>query len=192
VNLEGPEGPDFVCTPPLRGPGHSEALWEGLAQGDIQTVATDHCPFWRADRRAGVAARSEGARDFTELPGGLPGVETRMALIWAGVRAGRITAADWVRVCCESPAKIFGLWPAKGSLSQGADADVVVWGPERAQPLAAGRLHMATDHSPYEKVVSVGWPELVLSRGRAVARDGQFCGEAGWGHYVAREPRPRR
>jgi dihydropyrimidinase len=189
VKLEGPDGPDFVCTPPLRDPWHAEELWEGLARGSVQTVATDHCPFWRADRRAGVAARPGGARDFTELPGGLPGVETRMALVWAGVKAGRIGASDWVRLCCEAPARTFGLWPAKGSLATGSDADVVVWGPERRQSLSAGALDMAVDHSPYEGVVSHGWPELVLSRGRVVARDGRFTGEPGWGRYVARAPR---
>ena len=189
--LEGPGAADFVCTPPLRDPWHAEELWEGLARGWVQTVATDHCPFWRADRRAGTAGRPGGARDFTELPGGLPGVETRMALIWAGVRSGRISAADWVRLCCEAPARTFGLWPAKGSLAPGSDADVVVWGPERVQPLGAGQLDMAVDHSPYEGVVSHGWPELVLSRGRVVARDGVFTGEPGWGRYLARAPRER-
>jgi dihydropyrimidinase len=188
-NLEGPDAADFVCTPPLRDPWHSEELWEGLARGSVQTVATDHCPFWRADRRAGVSARPEGVRDFTELPGGLPGVETRMALVWAGVRAGRIGASDWVRLCCEAPAKTFGLWPAKGSLAQGSDADVVVWDPARDQSLAAAHLDMAVDHSPYEDVIAHGWPELVLSRGRVVARDGAFTGEPGWGRYLARAPR---
>jgi dihydropyrimidinase len=198
AKLEGPDAADFVCTPPLREPRHSDALWEGLAEGDIQTVGTDHCPFWQADRRAGVTGRlgadgrPEGARDFSEVPGGLPGVETRMALMWAAVRAGRMGATDWIRLCCEAPARIFGLWPAKGSLAEGADADIVVWAPERAQPLTAGRLHMATDHSPYEDIVSVGWPELVLSRGRVVVRDGQFCGEPGWGRFLARAPRPAR
>ena len=186
--LEGADAPDFVCTPPLRDPWHAEELWEGLARGSVQTVATDHCPFWRADRRAGVLARPEGARDFTEVPGGLPGVETRMALVWAGVSAGRIGASDWVRLCCEAPARTFGLWPAKGSLTPGSDADVVVWDPERRQSLAAASLDMSVDHSPYEGVVSRGWPELVLSRGRVVARDGLFTGTPGWGRYVARAP----
>ena len=186
--LEGPDGPDFVCTPPLRGPGHAEALWEGLARGWIRTVATDHCPFRRVDRRAGVFGRPEGARDFTEIPGGLPGVETRLALVWAGVRAGRISASDWVRVCAEGPAHTFGLWPAKGSLAVGADADLVVWDPQRVQPLTAEALHMATDHSPYAHLVSTGWPELVLSRGREVARDGRFVGRPGAGRFVVRAP----
>ena len=186
--LEGPDGIDFVCTPPLRDPWHAEELWEGLASGYLQTVATDHCPFWRADRRAGVLRRASGVANFTEIPGGLPGVETRLTLVWQGVRTGRITAADWVRLCAEAPARLFGLWPEKGSLAVGADADVVVWDPERRQPLEAGDLDMAVDHSPYEGTVAVGWPELVLSRGRRVAVDGHFSGELGWGRYVARAP----
>jgi dihydropyrimidinase len=188
ARLEGPDAPDFVCTPPLRDPWHGEELWEGLAQGWIHTVATDHCPFWRQDRRAGLERRPGGAADFTEVPGGLPGIQTRMALVWEGVRAGRITRADWVRLCSEAPARTFGLWPAKGSLAPGSDADVVVWDPGRRQPLGAGDLEMATDHSPYEGMVATGWPELVLSRGRVVARDGRFVGEPGWGRYVARQP----
>ena len=87
----------------------------------------------------------------------------------------------------EAPARTFGLWPRKGSLQVGADADIVVWDPERTQSLDAAALHMRTDHSPYEGQTAKGWPELVLSRGRVVARDGQFTGEAGWGRYLARE-----
>lgn len=188
--LAGADGENFVCTPPLRDPWHQEELWHGLADGSVQTVATDHCPFTVADRRAGLRARPEGWADFTEIPGGLPGVETRMALVWEGAVAGRISVADWVRLCSEAPARTFGLWPRKGSLLPGADADVVVWDPSRRQGLAAGELHMATDHSPYAGRVVAGWPSLVLSRGRTVARAGQFVGEPGWGRYLARSPRP--
>ncbi len=191
ARLERADGADFVCTPPLRDPWHAEELWEGLARHWIHTVATDHCPFWRADRRAGVFGRPEGFRDFTEIPGGLPGIETRLALVWEGVRAKRITTADWVRLCSEAPARTFGLWPAKGSLTVGADADVVVWDPTRRQPLRADALDMAVDHSPYEAMVATGWPELVTCRGRVVASDGRFTGEAGWGRYLSRAPRPR-
>ncbi len=186
--LEGPEAPDFVCTPPLRDPWHAEELWEGLAAGTVHTVATDHCPFAQADRRAGT--RGDGWRDFTDIPGGLPGIETRLALVWEGVRAGRIAIADWVRLCAEAPARTFGLWPAKGSLAVGADADVVVWDPHRRQALDAGALHMHTDHSPYAGRVAIGWPTHVLSRGKVVVRDGTFTGEMGWGRYVPRTPRP--
>ncbi len=189
--LSGPDGADFCCTPPLREPHHAVRLWEGLASGEIQTVATDHCPFWRADRRAGVAGRAGGFADFTEVPGGLPGIETRLALLYEGVTSGRITRSDWVRLSCEGPAKAFGLWPEKGWLGVGADADVVVWDPGRQQRLDADALDMATDHSPYAGRVVTGWPELVLSRGRVVARDGRFVGEPGWGRYLARRPLAR-
>jgi len=107
--------------------------------------------------------------------------------VWAGVRAGHLTASDWVRLCAEAPARTFGLWPRKGSLQVGADADVVVWDPERSQSLDAAALHMRTDHSPYEGQTATGWPELVLSRGRVVARGGAFAGERGWGRYLPRD-----
>ncbi len=186
--VEGRDGMDFVCSPPLRGPRDREALWEGLAAGEISTVGTDHCPFWRADRRAGTRRREEGAADFTEVPGGLPGVETRMALVHEGVALGRLSLEDWVRTCAEMPARIFGLFPRKGSLMVGSDADLVIWDRARRQSLSASKLHMATDHSPYEEVTVTGWPELVLSRGRVVVEDGEFLGEPGWGEYLARAP----
>jgi dihydropyrimidinase len=113
-------------------------------------------------------------------------VETRLALVWQGVRAGRITVGDWVRLCAEAPARTFGLFPGKGCLRPGSDADIVVWDPARRQSLDAQALHMRVDHSPYEGLVTTGWPALVLSRGKVVARDGQFRGEPGWGRYVAR------
>ncbi len=185
--LAGPDGEQYVCTPPLRDPWHHEELWHGLANGWIHTVATDHCPFWMHDRHAGMAGRPEGWADFTEIPGGLPGIETRLALVWSGVRAGDLTVADWVRLCAEAPARTFGLWPRKGSLRVGSDADVVVWNPERTQSLDAAALHMRTDFSPYEGQTATGWPDLVLAAGRVVARDGEFVGEPGAGRYLARE-----
>ena len=117
--LADPDGENFVCTPPLRDPWHSEELWEGLARGWLHTVATDHCPFWVADRHAGMQGRPEGWQDFTEIPGGLPGIETRLALIWDGVQRGKLSRSDWVRLCAEAPARLFGLWPQKGSPAGG-------------------------------------------------------------------------
>jgi dihydropyrimidinase len=184
--LAGPDGDSFVCTPPLRDPWHAEELWHGMASGAVHAVATDHCPFTVDDRRAGLLGRADGWADFTEIPGGLPGIETRMALVWEGVAASRITAADWVRLCAEAPARTFGLWPAKGNLRPGADADVVVWDPVRPQSLDAEDLHMSVDHSPYAGMTTRGWADLVLSRGRVVARDGRFTGEPEAGRYVAR------
>jgi dihydropyrimidinase len=183
--LAGEGGEHYVCTPPLRDPWHHDELWHGLASGWIHTVATDHCPFWMHDRTAGMRG-GEHFADFTEIPGGLPGIEARLALIYDGVRAGRITRADWVRLCAEAPAKMFGLWPAKGSLRVGADADIVVWDPNRRQSLDADALHMRVDHSPYAGITAVGWPQLVFSRGRLVASDGEFVGEPASGRFVER------
>ena len=189
ARLAGPDGESFVCTPPLRDPWHVEELWHGLASGAVQTVATDHCPFNVADRRAGIHARAGGYSDFTEIPGGLPGLETRMALVWEGVLTHRITRADWVRLCAEAPARTFGLWPRKGSLRAGTDADVVVWDPARRQSLDATALHMAVDHSPYEGMNVRGWPELVVARGEIVARDGRYVGEPARGQFIERQTR---
>jgi dihydropyrimidinase len=111
-----------------------------------------------------------------------------MSLVWQGVTAGRITAADWVRLCAEAPARTFGLWPAKGSLRVGSDADVVVWDPARRHGLEATDLHMHVDHSPYEGTAVDGWPVLVLAGGRVVAVDGVPTGEPGTGRFVARLP----
>ena len=190
ARLADPDGASYVCTPPLRDPWHVEELWHGITTGAVQTVATDHCPFTVADRRAGVRGRADGWADFTEIPGGLPGIETRMGLVWEGVAAGRITRADWVRLCAEAPARTFGLWPTKGNLRVGADADVVVWDPARDQSLDAGALHMAVDHSPYHGLTVTGWPEVVFARGDLVARDGRYVGEPARGRYVNRAPHP--
>jgi dihydropyrimidinase len=189
ARLSDPDGESYVCTPPLRDPWHVEELWHGLADGGIDAVATDHCPFTVADRRAGTHARATGYADFTEIPGGLPGIETRLGLVWEGVSAGRISVEDWVRLCAESPARLFGLWPRKGNLRPGADADVVVWDPARRQSLSASALHMAVDHSPYEAMTVTGWPKVVLLRGRLVAAEGAFVGEPGRGRFVNRTPR---
>ena len=170
-------------------PWHVEELWHGLATGAVHTVATDHCPFTVADRRAGMRARTDGFADFTEIPGGLPGIETRLGLVWEGVAAGRITRADWVRLCAEAPARTFGLWPAKGNLRVGRRRRRRGLGPGRG-PSRSTRdaLHMNVDHSPYAGLTVTGWPEIVLSRGDVVARDGRYVGEPARGRFVARSP----
>ena len=176
----------YVCAPPLRDPWHRDELWEGLGQGALQVVSTDHCPFTLADRRAGIAGG--GWRDFTEIPGGLPGIETRLALVYQRVVDGEMSLEQWVDRCCTAPAKLFGLHPAKGEIAAGADADVVVFDPRAERALLSSRLHMQVDHSTYEDVVVRGWPSLVFARGRVVARDGSPTGERGWGRFVARGP----
>jgi dihydropyrimidinase len=179
----------YVCAPPLRDSWHRDELWEGLTRGWLQVVATDHCPFDAESKRNGLDG--EGWVDFTQIPGGLPGIETRLALVYQRVDSGEMTPAQWVDRCCTAPAKMFGLHPRKGELLEGADADVVVFDPIAERPLVPERLHMNCDYSVYENVVVRGWPARVYSRGRLVARDGEPCGEPGWGRFVARGPSGR-
>jgi dihydropyrimidinase len=183
------EAIDFVCAPPLRADRDREALWTGVSDGSIEVVATDHCPFTRSDRRRGVAGRAEGWRDFTDVPGGLPGVETRLSLLFQGVRQGWLTAQEWVARVAGTPARLFGLSDWKGRLGVGMDADVVVFDPEATRRLDAARLHMGTDHSPYEGIEIRGWPGLTISRGRVVARGGEPVDPTrGRGRFVRRRP----
>ena len=178
---------DFLCTPPVRTDADRSALWEGLAAGHLDAVATDHCPFTTADRRRGVLA--DGWSDFTQIPGGLPGVETRPALVYQGVRDGRLSLERWVEVVSAAPARLFGLGDRRGRLEPGLDADVVVWDPDATKRLDPGSLHMRTDHSPYASMTVTGWPALTISRGAVVARDGEPDGvRAGRGRFLARRP----
>ena len=172
---------DFVCQPPVR----DRDLWEALATGAVRIVSTDHCPFTRADRRRGVTG--EGWSNFTQIPGGLPGVETRLSLIHQGVVDGRLSLERWVDACVVEPARLFGLSDRKGALDSGFDADVVVFDPGARKTLNAASLHSRSDHSPYEGMTVAGWPARTYSRGRLVAKDGEpFDAEPGWGRYVSR------
>ena len=177
---------NYICAPPLRDPWHQEELWEGLKRGHLQVVATDHCPFDVPSRRAGLSGG--GWRDFTQIPGGLPGIETRLSLIYQKVVEGDLALEQWVDRCCTTPARLFGLHPRKGVIAPGADADVVVFDPGFERPLVAPSLHMNVDYSPYEDVVVRGWPALVMVRGEVVSENGEPRGRPGWGKYIARGP----
>jgi dihydropyrimidinase len=176
----------YVCAPPLRWGYEREELWEGLKRGYIEVVATDHCPFTDADKKRGLSG--DGWRDFTDIPGGVPGIETRLALIYQKVDEGLITLSEWVDWCCTAPAKLFGLHPGKGDLIVGGDADIVIFDPRAERPLVPERLHMNVDYSPYEDITVRGWPSRVFARGRLVAVDGEPWVEAGWGRYLHRGP----
>jgi dihydropyrimidinase len=181
------EGANFLCTPPLRGEEDRAALWSGLADGSIDVVSSDHSPFTVGDRKRGTAFHEGGWADFTEIPAGLPGVETRVSLVYQGVRRGWIPLERWVDVVSGAPARLFGLGHRKGSLAAGMDADVVVFDPDATRKLETPSLHMRTDHSPYARVEVSGWPAITLSRGRVVARDGQPADVLpGWGRFVPR------
>ena len=174
------EGAKFVCTPPLRPKHHHDHLWRGLRNYDLQVVSTDHCPFCMKDQK------ELGRGDFSKIPNGMPGIETRLYLLWEGVRAKKISLNRFVEITSTAPAKIFGLYPRKGTLALGADADVVVWDPEKRHTLSQKTLHMRVDYSPYEGQEVVGGATHVLQRGRTLVRDGQFLGKPGMGQFLRR------
>jgi dihydropyrimidinase len=179
----GFEGAKFVMAPPPRTEADRSALWAGLAAGEIDTVATDHCPFLYETQK------TRGRDDFSRIPGGAPGIETRLALLYTyGVRAGRLTRERWVDACCTGPARRFGLAPRKGTLAVGADADIVVFDPERQVTLSFRTLHQNVDYCPYEGWVMNGYPVMVLSHGEIIVRDGEFVGRAGRGQFVSTTP----
>ncbi|MBK7073268.1 MAG: dihydropyrimidinase [Myxococcales bacterium] len=176
------QGAGYVCTPPLRPAHHHEHLWRGLRNYDLQTVATDHCPFCMKDQK------ELGRGNFAKIPNGMPGVETRLYLLWEGVRAGKISMNRFVEITATAPAKIFGLYPKKGTIAVGCDADVVVWDPNRAKTLGVDTLHMRVDYSPFEGRQIVGAPSHVLSRGDLVVQDDQWVAKAreGRGRFFKR------
>lgn len=185
--LPGFEAAKYVMSPPLRPRPHQDELWRGLAEGDLQTVGTDHCPFCMTAGFAGLPAQKElGRDDFTRIPNGIPAVETRLVLLHEGVRGGRLTLERMVEVCCTAPARIFGLYPRKGAIAPGSDADLVLFDPRRKLSLSAAALHMRVDYSPYEGREATGAPTVVLARGEVVIEDGRFVGRAGRGRFLAR------
>jgi dihydropyrimidinase len=174
------EGIDYVATPPLRTPRDREALWAGLAGESISVISTDHCPFTKAQKR-------QGGGNFSSLPSGLPGVETSLQLIHShGVDADRLTPNQLVAAMSTNPAKIFGLYPAKGSLEVGSDADLVIFDPQAEYTISAERLHMATDFSPYDGFTGRGAVLTTMLRGVIISRNGQYCGPPGFGQFLRR------
>lgn len=175
----GLEGALPVCSPPLRGVADQTRLWEALARDELQTVATDHCPFTSVDK-------TRGLDDFSHIPGGLPAVEARFALVHAfGVRAGPISLNRWVDLCCTTPARLFGL-RHKGVLAVGYDADLVVFDPQQRVTLCDEMLHENVDWTPFDGIEVTGWPAHTISRGAVIVQDGDFCGRAGHGRFIAR------
>src|SRR6202789_3476718 len=177
----GFEGAKYVCTPALRPSSMQEDLWRGLRTHDLQVVSTDHCPFCMKGQK------ELGKDSFAKIPNGMPGVETRLYLLWdGGVRAGKISMNRFVEITSTAPAKIFGLYPKKGTIAVGADADLVVWDPEKKHVLSQKTLHMRVDYSPFEGQEVTGAPSNVLSRGNVVVQDFKDLGKQGDGRFVKR------
>jgi dihydropyrimidinase len=177
----GFNGAKFVCSPPLRPKDHWEDLWHGLVKDDLQVVSTDHCPFDFHGQK------ELGREDFRKVPNGLPGVEDRVDLLHdGGVAGSRMTRERWVEVISTAPARLFGMYPQKGTIAVGSDADIVVYDPTRKRTISAKTHHMDVDYSCYEGREVQGASDIVLSRGRVVVRDGDFTGEKGHGRFVKR------
>ncbi len=184
-NYEEPgfEGAKYVMSPPLRQKETQNRLWRGLAGNDLQAIATDHCPFCMKEKHLGDG-------DFSKIPNGAPGIETRMSLVYdGGVRTGKISLNRFVELTSTSPAKIFGLFPRKGTVAPGSDADLVIFDPEKTMTLRAKTLHMNVDYNPYEGREVTGVTETVLSRGRVIIDGGTFTGRPGAGSFIKRQPR---
>ncbi|MEU6880524.1 dihydropyrimidinase [Streptomyces sp. NPDC046712] len=181
-NLAEPgfEGAKYVCSTPLRPKEHHEALWRGLRTNDLQVVSTDHCPF------CFTGQKDLGVGDFSKIPNGLPGVENRMDLLHQAVVDGHISRRRWIEIACATPARMFGLYPQKGTIAPGADADVVIYDPHIRQTLSVDTHHMNVDYSAYEGRTVTGQVETVLSRGEVVIDHRKFTGRAGHGVFTPR------
>ncbi|MHB1597700.1 MAG: dihydropyrimidinase [Acidimicrobiales bacterium] len=177
---DGFEGAKYVCSPPLRPAHHHDALWRGLRTNDVSVVSTDHCPFCFKEQK------ELGRGDFSKIPNGIPGVEHRMDLVYQGVVRKEISAERWVEVTATTPARMFGLYPRKGVVAPGADADIVVYDPGRRQTISAASHHMAVDYSAYEGMEITGAVDTVVSRGRVVVSQGRYTGAKGDGRFVSR------
>lgn len=202
----GFEPAKYAMAPPLRTTRDTRAMWEGLADGSLDFVVTDHCPFTMAQKQGqrrtpefrrlpegtvstpSEAPWSDGLPPFNHIPGGAPGVETRVPLIYHfGVNQGRLSLNQFVDVTSTAAARLFGLYPQKGTITPGADADLVLFDPTYEVTITADALHQNCDYTPYEGMQLKGWPRTVLSRGEVIVRNGQFVGSEGRGRYLQRE-----
>ncbi len=176
------EGAKWVASPPLRSKheGHHADLWKGLRTDDLAIVSTDHCPFCFKDQK------ELGRGDFRKIPNGMGTVEHRMDLVHQGVVAGKISLARWVETCSTTPARMFGMYPKKGVIAPGSDADVVVYDPAEQHVLSKDSHHMNLDHSAWEGFAVTGGVRTVMSRGSVVLDDGVWTGRAGHGRFVRR------
>ncbi len=183
-NMDGPgfDGAKYVFTPPLREKWHQEKLWQGLAKDDLQVVSTDHCPFCMKEQK------ELGKDDFTKIPNGGPGIEHRVSLVYSGgVHGGKFSANRFVQLVSTTPAKLFGLYPRKGTVAVGSDADLIVFDAEEEQTISVKTHHMRVDYSMFEGTRVKGVPKTVLSRGRVIVENGKFVGKVGAGEFLKRE-----
>jgi len=196
-DLRRPDGAKWICSPPVRSAADNTRLWQGLANGTIQTVGTDHCPFFfdgtkpilYEGKPVAIPGKELGRDDFTKIPNGLPGVQDRLPVLWtAGVGSGKLTAQQFVALTSTNPAKIFGLYPRKGALLPGSDADLVLWDPQKKVKYGVALSHQRTDYNLYEGWELTGYPEKVFLRGRLIVDGETWLGKAGMGEFLHRQP----
>jgi dihydropyrimidinase len=194
-HLRRTDGAKWICSPPMRTVQDNARLWEGLHDGTLQTIGTDHCAFFYdgtqpimyEGKEVKIAGKELGAGDFTKIPNGLPGVQDRMPVLWTyGVRAGKISANQFVALTSTNPAKIFGLYPRKGALVPGADADIVIWDPEKRVKYGMAFSRQRTDYNLYESWELVGYPEKVFLRGKLIVDGEKWLGKSGEGKFLKR------
>ena len=172
-------GAKFVCCPPLRTRQDQEGLWAALAEGNLQTIGSDHCAFNYAGQK------DLGKDSFLGIPAGMPGIELRLALLYTfGVKTGRLTLEQWVELCCTAPARLFGLYPHKGGLVRGADADIVIFDPDDNETVTHSMLHENVDYTPYVGIKLAGKVKTTLLRGQVLVRDGVWVGNQKSGNFV--------
>lgn len=193
--LRRTDGSKWICSPPLRSEQDNARLWSGLQDGAIQTIGTDHCAFFFDGSRpimyegqpVKIPGKELGREDFTKIPNGLPGVQDRLPILWTyGVRAGRMTANQFVALNSTNPARIFGLYPRKGALLPGSDADIVIWDPDRRVNYGVAMSHQRTDYNLYEDWELTGYPEKVFLRGQLIVDGERWMGRRGGGQYLHR------
>ncbi|MGR3719915.1 MAG: dihydropyrimidinase [Paracoccus sp. (in: a-proteobacteria)] len=183
LNLSGFEGAKHICSPPPRDGASQQSVWRGIQDGTFQIFSSDHAPF-RFDDAKGKKVAGDKA-SFTHVPNGIPGVETRLPLLFSeGVVKGKISLPRFVQLTATNPARLYGLMPRKGTIAIGADADIAIWDPEKKVTVTNDILHHDVDYTPYEGRQIVGWPQVVISRGEIVIRDGQCLGKAGRGEFL--------
>ena len=187
-DLEGlnMEGAKYVCSPPPRDEASQEACWEGLRTGVFSVFSSDHCPFRYDDPQGKLTPKARTS--FRWVPNGIPGIAARLPILFSeGVVKGRIDLNRFVALTSTNHAKTYGLYPRKGTIAVGADADIVIWDPSRQVTITHDLLRDGSDYTPYEGLEVTGWPVLTMVRGRTVVRDGELVGEKGYGTYLPRD-----
>jgi len=194
-DLRRPDGAKWICSPPMRSASDNTRLWQGVADGTVQTIGTDHCPFFYdgskpilyEGRRIAIPGKELGKDDFTKIPNGLPGVGDRLPVLWTtAVRSGKLTPQQFVALTATNPAKIFGLYPHKGALLPGSDADLVVWNPDRVVEYGVALAQHRTDYNLYEGWALIGMPEKVFLRGKLIVDGDDWLGKSGDGSFLER------